>query len=45
MGANFSPLTLGPDDGPVQVRFYIPDNGRDAKVIGDPEKLLEDTDN
>lgn len=35
---------VGPDDGPVQVRFYIPDNGRDAKIIGEPERLLDTSD-
>ncbi len=35
---------VGPDDGPVQVRFYIPDNGRDAKLIGEPERLIDTSD-
>lgn len=32
---------VGADDGPVQVKFYIPDNGRDAKVISEPDRLID----
>ena len=32
---------VGPDDGPVQVRFYIPDNGRDQVTVDAPVRLIE----
>ena len=35
---------VGADDGPVQVRFYIPDNGRDPKTINEPERLIDTSD-
>lgn len=28
---------VGPEDGPVQVKFYIPDNGRDQKLTSTPQ--------